>query len=353
MMRFVILLVALLVSHPAAAQSYGDVIDAVVANVILPAYTKHAETTAALAEAQRRVCEAEAELSDTQAAFRQAFLGWMSAEPIRIGPVMEDNLGQHIQFWPDKHGTAGRQLRRALMEEDEVLTVPISLKNQSVGLSSLTTLEEILFGNASERINQGDYVCDFAVAIAEHQAGLAGDLLEDWHAPDGFGETVRGARSGNDTYFSVFDPTSEIYRGLLDTLDVIIVLKLERPLGESLDRGRGRRAEAWRSGLSLDAIDANLATIRELILMDNGFAALQLAMRGDVNLDERMREQFNAVETAANVIDMPLAQAVEDPSARPGVEAFLEELRTLRRLLAIELGGAIGLGGGFNAADGD
>ena len=45
-------------------------------------------------------------------------LAWQHAQPIGFGPVADLGLAPQIEFWPDKHGTAGRQFSQAMASRD-------------------------------------------------------------------------------------------------------------------------------------------------------------------------------------------------------------------------------------------
>jgi hypothetical protein len=63
-----------------------------------------------------------------------AFLG--RCEAAGTGPAAPGETPSTVYFWPDKHGTAGRQLAAALRARDDSLTRASDLANKSVGLQS-------------------------------------------------------------------------------------------------------------------------------------------------------------------------------------------------------------------------
>ena len=67
------------------------------------------------------------------------------------------------------------------------------------------------------------------------------------------------AAAGNDAYFAAEDASGDLLKSLHTALQGVIALKLEAPLG-ALEEAKPRRAENWRSELSLAGIRANLET---------------------------------------------------------------------------------------------
>ncbi len=79
----------------------------------------------------------------------QAFAGVMTAwgrlQPLIQGPLGDVVLASRIAYWPDKHGTGGRQLGAALKSRDAALTDPAALAQKSAAVSGLPALERLLF----------------------------------------------------------------------------------------------------------------------------------------------------------------------------------------------------------------
>ena len=112
-------------------------------------------------------------------------------------------------------------------------------------------------------------------------------------------------------------------------------------------RALGRRAEAWRSGLSRAAIGENLAAVATVY---------RLGLRprlGDAALGREIEAAFAAAHTALDALAMPLPAAVADPAARAQVEALRAAVSQLKALVSQRLAPALGLSLGFNSLDGD
>jgi uncharacterized protein len=357
MTRFPLLaLIALLaLVTPAAAQSYGALNTALVEKVALPAFQRYASAVGELPASIEALCASpdQARLEAAREAWRSAMLAWQHAQPISFGPMADQGLAPQIEFWPDKHGTAGRQYSQALADRDPSLLDPDQLADKSVGLTSLVTLERLLFDDVLLDPETGDWACAYALAIARHQVDLADALAEAWSAPDGFGATVVAADAGNDVFFSAYDPAAAFYRSLSDTLDGVIQLKLEPPLGDSIESARGKRAENWRSHMALPSVAANLETARDLYATAGGFGELYVVLGGDPTVDQQMRAGFDQALGTARAISMPLVEAVEDASGRTQVLELIDQVKALRELVRGPVAAGLGMSLGFNATDGD
>ena len=161
------------------------------------------------------------------------------------------------------------------------------------------------------------------------------------------------AAAGNDAYFTAEEASGDLLKSLHTALQSVIALKLEAPLGASLDQAKPRRAENWRSELSLAGIRANLETADALYAGPGGFSTALQALTDEDQLDWTIRQDFTQAFAQLDAIGLPLPAAVEDAAARAQVEALLAEVKSMRQLVSQELAPALGLLVGFNAMDGD
>lgn len=347
-------LLMLLAGTPALAQtpSHESVNHVLADAVILPAYQRWAKQAAGLAPAIDPLCDAPdaAALERARDAFHGVMDAWQAVLPVAIGPITEGTRPAAVQFWPDSHGIAGRQLNQALAEQDPAL--PADLAGQSVGLQNLQALEVLLFGvDLLDGTPKAAYACSLAAAIGRRQGELAAEVLDDWRGSEGFHADFTGAAAGNDHYFDAEDATTDLFRSLTQTIEAIVALKLERPLGDDLDSAKPRRAESWRSARSMRNVERNLATIEAVYATPGGLGVWLEGTRP--GLHQRVLEVLAASREAAAAVATPLAAAVEDAAARQDVVALLDQVRALRILMRTTVADAAGITVGFNSMDGD
>jgi len=349
-----------LAGGPARAQpAYQELNRVLTEQIAVPAYTHMAAAMRGLDTTTAAYCQTPGTDRWTAVleSFHAAMDAWQRAQPIAFGPVTWDGRAARIEFWPDDRGVAARQVRLALQAQDPDLVAEGGLQGKSVALQNLATFERILFGTlkavaSGENTAADRYACGFAAAIARFQAGLAAKILDDWVKPGGFREAVLNATAGNEHFLDAGEAAVAFLKSLSGTLDLAIRLKLEPPLGESVETARPERAESWRSGRSLENPVANLETVRALYAVPGSFGDL-LKAAGAGALDIGMRKDFDTAVDLARSIPVPLHLAVADQAARGQLEALLEKLKSLRVLVSGPLADEIGLVVGFNALDGD
>jgi predicted lipoprotein len=329
-------------------------------SVVIPGYRSFATAMTPLEGAVAAFCATPTpeHLAAARAAYAEAMLAWQRVQPIVLGPPDARVRAPIIQLFPDRRGVIPRFLAEALAAQDPALVAPGGLQGKSVALTGFPALEQILYDDArlpspNGATAEASYACALAVAIARHLVTQANGALDDWQRPGGAREAVLTAGAGNDFYFDAAEATADLIKTLYLALHIAITVKLEGPLGASLEEAKPRRAESWRSGLSLADLRANLETAQALYASSGGFADALAALGGSADLDRAIRERFVAVFARLDAIEAPLAVAVEDPAGRAQVAALIAELKALRLLVAEQLAPALGLVIGFNAFDGD
>ena len=324
---------------PALAEAdHGPVNQLLADKVITQAYIQYHQSMQALAPAIGGLCRTPSEVSLLAAkeAYNESADAWQHLQPMAFGPIEAKGLDARIHFWPDKHGTAGKQLSKLLAKPD-----PAALDNgvagKSAALQSLSALERVLFDQSDELITKdGAFACSLALAIAEYQGDLSEGILDAWQVRHQ--ALFTKASNGNDAYYDTADATTDLFGAIAASLDNIIANKLERPLGKSLEKAKPKRAEDWRSGRSLLNIIANLETIKALYTEPGGLHVF-LSEKGQDGLDQTIRKGFDQTIAKAASIEPSLFDAVGDEAARQQVEQLLQDVKSLRALITGTLAG--------------
>lgn len=337
-MRWLALLMLTLLAGPARADEAGP--PSLVDTVLRPAAAGYRAATEPLARAIREGCADPARRERIARAFAAAVAAWGRLQPLLQGPLGDAVLASRIAFWPDRHGTAARQIAAALASADPALADPAALAGRSAALSSLHALERVLFPESAPAADGPETrraLCGYAHAIAVVQDGLGQEAAKRLaQASRDPGAMVQGA-----------------FATIRDALDGILRLKLEDPLGRDLRTARGTRAELWRSGSSLAVIDANLATLQALMRAPGGLGERLALGPESAAVAAVIEDRLARAREAAAAIPLPLREAVEDPAARARVEALADQIRELRARVVERLGPTLGVASGFNALDGD
>lgn len=296
---------------------------------ILPGYAALADTSAALAKAAARTCDAEA----LKPAFNAAFDAWVGVQHLRFGPVEQDGLGLSIEFWPDPKGS-GAKAQRALLLGDPAALLPENFPDQSVAARGLSGLERLLYPTDPLPADP----CPLIRATAADLARVTALINDAWVS--GYADTLLTAgQAGNTTYLEPSEVRQVLFTQVIAGLEFALDQRLARPLG-SFDKPHPERAESVASGRSLTNLRLSLRSLRAMVE----------TLTPDV---PKTYAAFNHAIGLADKLDDPTFAGVATPQGRLRVEILQQAITTLRDTAVAELGPALKVGIGFNAADGD
>ncbi|WP_159997910.1 imelysin family protein [Roseomonas sp. 18066] len=328
---------------------------AAVEQVLLPAYRRFAAATANLAarlDTLARTPAEDASLNAAREGFAEAFLTWQAVQHLRFGPADLFSRHERIQFWPDPRNAIGRDLAAAIAGRD---TATLEARPNALGqvtTQGLPALERLLQGDeAVARLRAGDaeagYRAALLRAIGGNLATLAQDLLAGWTGGEQpFGRVLVEPRS---PYATPREATLELFKALYSAIEVVADRKLSRPLGSSPSTSRMQLLEAWRSGLSGQAIQANIIAARAL--WSTAFAPAVQA--SDAELAALLTRAFDQVNATAAGLPLPLETDFGIQGRRDAALLLQKEAAALKLLLSTRLPPVLDIPLGFNALDGD
>ena len=335
-----------------AATANGGDIDrfnlAAVDAQIVPGYQALAKTSATLDTAARKACDAaEPDTRSLKQPFADSFLAWQAVQQVRFGPILAFNRGFRYQLWPDKRGTVGKHLRQLLAKPDPSRIEAKTFAGGSVALQGFGALERLLFDTTDLRnTDEAVWRCAVIMAITTNLRAMSQEMLDEWQAgPDAHRALIATANRGNAYYQNAEEVSANLLNGLHTQLELMVTKKLDRPLGGK--RAMPKRAEAWRSELSLAALKVNLEAAEKLY--QTAFAPRIT----EPELTQAFAQAFADAHTTAASIEQPLAEAVSHPESRAQVENLRTRLAALQTLVGDRLTAALGLSLGFNSLDGD
>lgn len=321
--------VTFLLASPAVA----DVAD-VVNDHILPRIDSFATQTAALSDAAQADCTAEA----MRPAYQDAFDAWIGISHLLFGPLETDGRNLSIAFWPDTRGMTARTVSDLIASEDPAVADAEAFAEVSIAGRGFFALEQVLYDADLSGYDAGSYTCQLAQALATDLARTGTALETEWQEYQTL--LLTAGADGNATYLSEGEALQELYTALMTGLEFTKDQRLGRPLG-TFERPRPTRAEAWRAGRPLRDVVLSLEATREF--------AHALAGGPTPQIDAAYATTLNL----AADLDDPDFAGVADPFGRLRVEILQQNVGFVRDAIATEIGVALGLSEGFNAADGD
>lgn len=337
-MRILIFFLLLLMPVAAMPQEKAPIIEAALNQQILPGFVELARSTAALSDAANDNCSPGS--VQLQSAYHRAFDDWLAVSHLQFGPLETDNRSFDLAFWPDPRGFTPKALSDLISRKDPVIGNVVDFATVSVAAKGFYGLEFLLFDPQISVLGETEYRCELIRAVARELSDTATIVLANWQDQ----HAALMLSPGPDGLYRTEDEVLRtLFRSLTTGLQFTSETRLGRPLG-TFERPRPRRAEARRSGRSLDNVLLSLAALDQLG---------QILARNDESVSLFLSVAFARATEVAQKLNDPVFAGVSDVQGRLKIEILQQEIDQIRDVAALNLGPTLGVAAGFNAMDGD
>ncbi|WP_279480022.1 imelysin family protein [Aureimonas sp. SK2] len=358
MRRFAFLAIAFILPIlPAGAQeapSRAAVVAATIDRVIRPGYAALAEAARDAHGRAEAACAAPS--PEALAQLREGFAALVAAhariEPIRFGPVAEDNRIERWLLWPDRRGIALRQVQDALGRQDATVLDPAALGRKSVALQGLTALEYLLYGDGAQALETGagDFRCRFALSILTRMAEMGASLSAEWAEGAPIVRRMTHPSPDDARYRSDTEALEEIFAAAAHGLELVRDVRLRPGLGKPGEEPKPQLFLFRRSGLTGAALSANVDGLSTLLSEGGLFTLLPPASQW---AGPSIGLEFETAGRILASLDRPVPDLVETPEGRSRLESVAIAVRGVETVLSGEVAPALGLSAGFSSLDGD
>ncbi|USG60842.1 imelysin family protein [Sneathiella marina] len=322
----------------------------------IPTYFDFMTSTIKLDQAVDNLCEkpTAATLTSAKAAFRSTVLSWSAAEVIRFGPIRQENRLERVFYWPD---TRSRGLKKvqSILAGGSILK-DTKLESKSVAIQGLPALEYLLFGANSEGLTDAGSSaarCNFSKAITSNLMGISQSLYTEWESPNGYQVTLTSPKTTNGVFRSNGEVIQEILKSAAELIELVSKAKLQSPLGKSMEEVKPKRAAFWRSELTLENIQTNVASVVNLQNLAEFAEMLPASERGySTNLIFDAK-QINAALSKLIQSKVSWNSITIDAKMRELLLYIVSPLQGIKDILSIYYPEILGLQLGFNSLDGD
>lgn len=336
-MRYFWIAILTCLSLPLAVQAdeTSDLIRDVVQEDIVDGFNTLEDAAAKLARTAQDTCAGP----DLTGAYVTAFRSWVRVSHLRFGPSEAENRAFALAFWPDPRGKTPKALHKLLASDDASTLTTEAYRDVSIAARGFYALDYLLFDEAILAGGQGERYCALVKVIAADIHATSVDLAREWRA---YAPLLIGP--GPDAPYRTQDEVVQVlYKSARTGLQFTADMRFARPMG-TIDRPRPKRAEAWRSGLSLVLVGDAVA--------GSGDLALDLS-RTDPDLTKKLDNALSRFAASVARLDDPVLVGVTTPQGRFRIDVLLTELSGIRRIVDEDLGPHLGVSAGFNALDGD
>jgi predicted lipoprotein len=321
--------------------------------VIRPGYRNAQQAAARLTTAMKDLCEGGTpqSLDKAKSAFDDVIRYWSAIEMVQVGPVIQDNLFEHVLFYPDRKGVGLRQVQTLIAKGDPKDTTVDAIAAKSVALQGLTALEYVLYGSGSEDLTaqKNSFRCQYGAAVAGNIQREVSEVVAAWEKPDG----IQGSWKHPGPQSADFMDNKEAVTALLGILvhgaENVRDQRLEQFYKGKDSTPRPRMAIYWRSKNTWKSMTSNIEGLRTLWQKAN-MADLLPADKKPVadEIDARFKALLDTVPKLNPDID-----AATSAAEKAKLDQLLIDTRDLVTTISDEYGAAIGLSAGFSFSDGD
>ncbi len=320
--------------------------------LIIPAYRDFGQASDAFTVLVEGQCQTggEVDLDRLQGGFHQLMDRWQEVQWLRQGPAEFSFRHQRVQYWPDKHGSGGRQFRKLMNNPDLAKLEQERFREGSVALQGLPVLERLLFASGAAPT---DYIaedgsitfhCHYLRAITANLSAIADGLVRDYAGV--YREALSAPNLDNPWFESSGVSVSHYLSQLATQIEFMAASKLADALGLDDAKGRKRfkRMESWRSVRSIRNLKINLGTLHK---------ASDILLTPLIESGGTRAEFSGHWQTALDRVSGLPAGVSRDDAPVEELRKLHDSLVALHTFIADEVTAAIGIPLGFNSLDGD
>ena len=340
-------------------QHYHRINEVLAKKHVLPRYEIFAIQTSKMDEVAQKFClrPTQEGFSELRESFHMAADSWAGIQHIQFGPIDEKLRLNRIYFWPDKHNTGSKHLGRLLKSKDKSLLEQERFTLMSVALQGFPALERLLFSQSKALFSGNEdaiFRCHFILSITKNLQIIAETVLQEWvEENEGFLKVTTS--TGAPFYSGENEIFQDFLASLYGNFRAIHDLKLRRPLGETPEKSRPKRSEAWRSERSLKNIILNLEAARQLFQGEGDFGIDDFItmLHPGTSITKDFNTYLDYTLNTARNISLPMHKAVRNPEQHDQVDRLKAQVQALLVFVKGRIANSVGLGIGFNLLDGD
>lgn len=324
--------------------------------VALPLYRRFEAEAGALVSAAEAYCAAPAEvpLDEVRNAWWNARAPWKKAEVFSFGPYSDLpwRLGPKIDSWPVREKNVDGLLQGATPLDE------VALAAQGASNRGLPVIEYLLYAPGAEAAftdgAKGARRCAYLVAASRDLRTNAHAMVEAWETT--YLDELANAGAGSKAFASLDAAVGELLNRMVFLAENMRELKLGKPMGMS-SGGDPRPAllESAYSGRSLQDLRDDLAGLRAVYAgVHEGVVGVGLAdyvrLRRSA-VDPVVSEHFVEAERALDAVQEPLADHLTPRDLE--TQLAYRALKSVHRILGVDVANALALTVTFNDSDGD
>ena len=325
----------------------GQVLADFVNKVVLPKYTQYVDTTATLSQAIDTFVKDpnQANLEAARQAWSLTRTSWEQTETFAFGPAGSLGFDGAMDSWPINQ----TDIEQILAGSAPLTEVDVAqLQDTERGMH---TIEYLLFGEINNKTADQFTAREkqYLQALGQDLNTVASALLASWLSG------VDGRPPYKDVLVTAGDPSNTIYPttvagaqevviGIVDSLTEVGEDKLEAPFIDQDPIG----LESRFSFQTINDLKSNLKSAENGYLgnfpetgVQAGASISTYVASVDPALDQTVKTQFAAAQTALAAVPAPLETSLTDPDAADEIQAAIDSIILLKETIETQVASLI------------
>lgn len=290
------------------------------------------------------------DLNDLQHLWQESARQWQRIQVFPLGPNTDTTVRLNMTFWPDKKNLVERKMRSMVKQGTSV-----DIRKGGIAVQGMAASEYLLFDPGHLESASVAQTCPSLMAVSQQSLKNSQGLLTRWNESE-FLSHWHDAGLGNETFASTTQAAGYLLAGLAQSAEIVAKDKVYKPFRLNKAQALSNRylAENWRSGLSLDNMQQNLADIEQLYRgLDGRNGPHQLLLRKGFKQEaDAIVQQLQQVRQNLNKLNEMGDQAFVSAEARETGRQIYQGLKRLEKAMKKPLS-HFNLTQKFNSRDGD
>jgi len=303
-----------------APVDYGQLLQSLTENVILPKQSAFVDATQDLDEALGNL-EASPDadsLAQAQSAWRAARVAYRNLDALYFGPVADLGISERIDLEPAR----GPDIDALVAGKKELeLSVVDEAGGHSKGFLGIEYLlfsregDEAALARLSDDDDLGSRRRTLVRLMGDELLASAHELYDAWDpAKGGYATEIEQAGAGSKRYPTQRAAIDDVVGGIAFALELVVGVRLAEPLGK---RGDGTPEPALDPTSASDSATADMqATLDGVRALYDGDGLSLRARSKNTVLDERIRTQLDDCGARIESIPAPFSSALTDDTAK-------------------------------------
>lgn len=321
----------------------SKVISEFTSKVVIPNYEQFADNATALNQAIETFATAPSEesLKAARNAWTAIRVSWEQTETFAFGPAGSLGLDGAMDSWPVNQ----TDIDQILASSDPI--TPESVAQLQDTERGMHAIEYLLFGTEANKAlgDFSDREKQFLQALTQDLNTSAITMLDSWKTgvegqPAYQTVFAKAGEADNAVYPTTAAAAQELVTGIIDSLTEVGEEKLEAPFKAQNTEG----LESRFSAQTINDLKSNLQSAANGYLGEFPSANTQAETSvstyiAELNpaLDEKVKDQFEAADSALNAVPTPLEKSLTDPAAAADIEGAIAAILAVKNTLENEV----------------